>query len=281
MINPKIKVIFSRPFVTISMTGIEKNIPTFIVYAEVSMLIIGEKLNSSIPSVKALMDARDMNGLIQLIQKQTDAGADYLDINTALCQDELDQMKTILALILEHTSCGIMLDSPNPQVILSCLPLCQNRPVIVNSVTPTDRFDELVPALVQTYKTVGLVALPIQAKEKENLDAFIQKLTDAGLEKERIYMDLLVESIATNDGAGKRILDTLTHLKTNHPAIKTTCGLSNISFGLPSRPVLNTTFVAMVAALGLDSAILDPLSPTMSKTLAAIRLFQGEDEYCM
>lgn len=245
------------------------------------MLIIGEKLNSSIPSVKKLMDANDIQGLIALIEKQYSAGAEYLDVNTALCEDEAGMMKKIVSLILEHTPCGIMLDSPDPSTILELLPLCGNRPVIVNSVTPTDRFDALVPVLAKEYPTVGVVALPVNIEDFDSLDCFIAKLTTAGLSSERIYMDLLIESVATNDIAGKRALDTLCYLKQNYPAVKTTCGLSNIAFGLPSRHIVNTAFFAMATALGLDSAIMDPTSPSMKKTVSAVRLLAGEDEYCM
>ncbi len=245
------------------------------------MLIIGEKLNSSIPSVKPLMDSSDIAALTALIQKQAEAGADYLDINTALCSDEAGMMQTLVSLVLQHTSCGIMLDSPDPNVILETLPLCGDRPVIVNSVTPTDRFDTIVPALVNDFPTASLVAMPIGVESHEDMDKFIRKLTDAGLSPERIYMDLYIESVATDDTAGKRAIDTLKYLKQNHPRIKTTCGLSNIAFGLPSRQTVNSAFFALCASLGLDSAILDALSPSMTKTRAAIKLLSGEDEYCM
>ena len=140
------------------------------------MLIIGEKLNSSIPLVNPLMDAPDIDALTDLIQKQAEAGADYLDVNTALCADEAGMMKTLVSLILEHTDCGIMLDSPDPKVILETLPLCADRPVIVNSVTPTDRFDDLVPALVKDFPHADVVAMPIGASGHDELDGFIQKL---------------------------------------------------------------------------------------------------------
>ena len=245
------------------------------------MLIIGEKLNSSIPSVKKLMDANDTEGLIALIEKQRDAGAEYLDVNTALCENEAEMMKQIISLIIARTSCGIVLDSPDPRIILDAIPLCGDRPVIVNSVTPTDRFDALVPALANKYPSVGVVALPIDVEDRDALDAFIQRLTDAGISPDRIYMDLLIESVATNDIAGKHALDTLVYIKHSYPALKTTCGLSNIAFGLPSRHTVNTAFFALASALGLDSAIMDPTAPSMRKTISAIRLLSGEDEYCM
>ena len=245
------------------------------------MLIIGEKLNSSIPSVKPLMDASSLDALTALIQKQADAGADYLDVNTALCNDEAGMMQTLVSLILQNTSCGIMLDSPDPNVILQTLPLCGDRPVIVNSVTPTDRFDEIVPTLVREFPNASVVAMPLGIESYGEMDAFIQKFADAGLSRDRIYMDLYIESVATDDAAGKRAIDTLKYLKANHPDIKTTCGLSNIAFGLPSRQTVNTAFFAIASALGLDSAILDALSPAMTKMRAAVRLLYGEDEYCM
>ena len=89
------------------------------------MIRIGEKLNSSIPSTQNMFAERDRDGVVALIEKQEEAGADYLDINTALCADkELETMLWVIGLAMEHSDCGIMIDSPSTAVMKEAMAAC-------------------------------------------------------------------------------------------------------------------------------------------------------------
>ena len=124
------------------------------------MIIIGEKLNSSIPRTFQAMQSKDEGYILNLIKSQDEAGSHYLDINTAICgQHELQTMEWVVKLALENSKCGIMLDSPSSEVILKTIPKIGDRKLILNSVSLNERLKALLPTVVETQ--CGIVALPI------------------------------------------------------------------------------------------------------------------------
>lgn len=253
------------------------------------MLIISEKLNSSIPSVLEAFQANDDAFLTALIQAQQQAGATYIDINTALMQEqELQTMLYAIDLVKKHSTMDIMIDSPNVTVILEAIKAVGDRNVIINSVTLTDRIHELLPVLRENPSLcvvglpIGESGIPKTAEERvKNAGQLIETLKENGIGEDRIYLDVLVEALAVGDENGKVVLETIRLMKEKYPAVKTTGGFSNISFGLPKRMILNTAFLAMAMCQGLDSAIMDPAPDGMKKSYRAINALLGKDEYCM
>ncbi|WP_288283929.1 dihydropteroate synthase [uncultured Anaerotruncus sp.] len=251
------------------------------------MILIGEKLNSSIPKTMEAFSAHDEAAVIGLIQAQADAGAEYLDVNTAICGgEELAAMLWVVALIREHSSCGIMIDTADPAVMAQAVQAAAGTPLILNSATLTDRFDE-VTALAHS-SGASVVGLPIDGEmphtleEKcEKLAALVEKLRKAGLPDERIYADVLIETLATDGASAKNAVGAVQFMAQNYPDVRTTCGLSNISFGLPRRSLINSAFLSAAMMAGLSSAILDPGSPAMQAALAAAKVVAGQDDYCM
>lgn len=250
------------------------------------MLIIGEKLNSSIPRTLEAVSRRDTACLSALIKQQAECGADILDINTALCTSELDDMLWLAALVCEHSPCGIMFDSPNPGVLARCVAQSWDRRIMVNSLTLAPEYDELIGAL--SKRDVGVVCLPMEAASlPKTVDErfaiakkIIVRLNAAGIAPENIYIDILVEAIASAEHAAIPALQTLKRLK-DGTGVKTICGLSNVSFGLPARAHLNGAFLAMAMQQGLDGAIMDITSEHMRSTLAAANALLGNDEFCL
>lgn len=253
------------------------------------MLIISEKLNSSIPAVLQAFREKNESFLIDLIQKQEQAGATYIDINTALLQEaETETMLYAIDLVKANSKLDLMIDSPNVPVILAAAERAKDRKIIINSVTLTDRIDELIPFL-QNNPEIAVVGLPIPqggisktAEERvQCAGELIEKLTQNGISQDRIYLDVIVEALAVGDENAKITLETLRLMKEQYPNVKTTGGFSNISFGLPKRMLLNTAFLAMAMYQGLDSAIMDPAPDSMKKSYRAINALLGNDEYCM
>ena len=251
------------------------------------MILIGEKLNSSIPKTLEAFQARDEAAVDRLITRQAQAGAHYLDINTALCGEaELDTLLWVMKLVLSDSACGLMLDSPNPQVLAAALGEAGDRPVILNSVTLSQRLEELAPLAAETG--AGVVALPIlggtpeTAQERVDLAArLLDALHGFGVQDSQIYLDILVESLGLAPEHAPVTLETLTLCKAAFPRVKTICGLSNISFGLPRRQLINTAFLASAITRGLDSAILDVTTEAIRDTCMAASAISGEDEYAM
>lgn len=250
------------------------------------MIIIGEKLNSSIPSTLKAMKESD-EAIIALIKAQEAAGAKFLDINTAMFEaDELSVMEKIVKLAIENSECGIVLDSPDPEVIKAASRLCSGRELILNSVTSDERIDELAPLAGELG--CGVIVLPMNVDgipetaegRLECAKAAIEKLKAAGVDEENIYVDAICETLATLDTNAKTSLDTIRLIKENTNA-KTTCGLSNVSFGLPKRSFINAAFASIAIWNGLDSAIADAANEDLRRAIYSAEAVSGKDEYCM
>lgn len=252
------------------------------------MLIVGEKLNSSIPSSFKAMQERNTDFMINLINSQAEAGAEYIDVNTAMFEEkEYEYMEWAVGLIQDHSCCGIMIDSPSPKTVLRILPIISGKRPIINSVTLTERIDVLLPAAKDFG--CGVVALPIagkgipsSVKERiENVKALIDRLTFGGVAPEHIYIDVLVSAIAMADTGGTAALETVSGVRSLGAGVHTICGLSNVSFGLPMRANINAAFLSAAVCAGLDSVIMDISDPFIRQILFASLAVSGIDEYCL
>ena len=250
--------------------------------------IVGEKLNSSIPSTgKAMLDG-NMEFLTELARSQAENGADCIDINTALCgSGENDMLCKLTDIVKSQTECHIMLDSPSPEAIIAALPHTEGRYTILNSVTVDERIDELIPYAKEF--SAGIVGLPIRAghipsspeERLANASAICEKLTASGVSENNIYIDALAEAVATEPDAGKRLLETVKLIKKELPSVHLICGLSNVSFGLPKRGSINSVAATLLTDAGMDTFIADAASPSLKMALAAYGAFSGNDEYCI
>ena len=252
------------------------------------MILIGEKLNSSIPKTLEAFQAKDESAVVELIRRQADGGAQFLDINTAICGEaEQETLLWVIGLVKDNCDCGIMIDTTDPAVMAAGVQAAAGRRLILNSATITERFEEVTRLARESGASV--VGLPIDsegmphtAQEKcTKIDLLMGKLREAGIPDSRIYVDVLIETLATDGESAKNAIAALRHVAANYPDAQTTCGLSNISFGLPRRSLINSAFVSAALSAGLTSAILDPASPAMQAALAASRVVAGQDDYCM
>lgn len=197
-------------------------------------------------------------------------------------------MRRIVSLVQEE---GVipMFDSPSPAV-LSDLILNTQGPAFVNSVTLTERH-EILPLCAEQIRAgreLYLVALPVGADlpqeegdRERNVDELVSLLSSYGITEEHVYVDVLVEALSVNTENGKKVLAAQRYVRENYPALRTLCGLSNVSFGLPMRAELNRTFLCLLIANGLSGAILNATAPSVRRTVAALSALSGEDEYCM
>jgi len=109
----------------------------------------------------------------------------------------------------------------------------------------------------------------------------VEAVQDYGIGKDKLFIDPLVVPIGTDQNQGKMFLETIKKIKETYPGVRTICGLSNISFGMPGRRLLNRAFMALCVGYGLDAAIIDPLDEELMSILFASQALMGCDEFCM
>lgn len=253
------------------------------------MLIVGELINSSRKAIKPAVDAKDAAFIKDLAQKQLDAGANYIDINCGtMVFNEVETMAWLVETVQEQVSAPLCFDSPDPKALEIALSLNKNGQPMINSITgEKERFETILP-LVLKYKakivalTMDDSGMPESAEDRLRIaDKLVGDMIAAGVPEDDIYLDPLVKPVSTGDSAGMEVLETIYGIKQKYPKVHGICGLSNISYGLPNRKVLNQVFMIQTMTMGMDGYILDPLDKTMMGFLYASQALLGKDEFCM
>lgn len=252
------------------------------------MLIIGELINTSRKLINEAVENRDAEYIKKIASEQVASGANYVDVNCGtMVFDEVETMEWLVNTVQEAVQVPLCIDSPNPKAIEAGLKLARYGQSLINSITgEKERFNEILP-LVLTYKT-KIVALcmddngmPETAEERMAVARRLyQSLTDAGISEYDIYFDPLVKPVSTGDKAGLEVLETVGLITREYPNVHKVCGLSNVSFGLPNRKILNQLFMVQTMTMGMDSYILNPLDKSMMGFVQAGQTLLGKDPYC-
>ena len=250
------------------------------------MIIVGERINTSRKTIDPAVRNRDTAFIQQTAKDQADAGASYIDVNAGtLLSDEPAALEWLVKTVQAVVNKPLCIDSPNAKATELALSAHQGK-ALINSISgETNRFNAMLP-LVTKYKT-SVIALCMDdegiqetpEKQLEKATALAKRLFDAGVPPEDIYFDPLVRPISASPESGYLVLETIRLFKTNFPNSHIICGLSNVSFGLPNRKLLNTAFLLMCMSAGLDAAILDPLDKRLMSLLAAGEVLLNRDAF--
>ena len=252
------------------------------------MLIIGERINSTRAHIQKAMEARDSAFIVKEARKQIEAGAGFVDINCAMSLgnevQDIDWVISVMQSEIEDVS--ICIDSPNHLAIQRALEVYRAKGrLFINSITGEDaRIDLIVPLAVKYNTslialTMGGSGMPNSAEERFVMAKdMLAKVEKKGLKAENLYFDPLIRPISTEPEQAKEFLRSIPMIKSL--GARTICGLSNISYGLPDRKIINSTFLAMAIQSGLDAAILDPTEKQVISSIAAAEALMCKDEYC-
>ncbi|MHB8072160.1 dihydropteroate synthase [Desulfosporosinus fructosivorans] len=250
------------------------------------MLIIGEKLNSSISSVRQFINDRDTAAIQDLALRQVAAGADYLDLNTAQ-GDEVVNMEWLVRTVQEVTDTPICIDSTSAAAIKKGLETISGdrSKVLVNSVSlEKNRIEEVLP-LVLEYQcsVIGLTlddnGIPKTAEERMVLsESLVEILSKQNYDLTKLYIDPLVLPQAVSHTNVSMFFQCLNDIK-RILKVKTVSGLSNISFNSPKRKILNRHFLTLCMAFDMDAAILDPLDKKIMTSVIANDFLLGKDRF--
>lgn len=252
------------------------------------MIIIGEKINGTIPSVNEAIKNRDIEFIKNLAIKQSEAGADYIDICASTIPNlEYDTMCWLLDIVQDVTDKPLCIDSPDPELLVKIFPKVA-IPGIINSISlEGNKCDILLPLLKENpeWKVIALccdqdgIAENANAKV-ENAFRLIEKAEKYDISPERMHIDPLVLALSAVENAAIEFFKSIRRIKERYPTVKITAALSNISFGMPARKLINTNFLALCMAEGLDSVITDPLNKSVIETIYATEVILNKDHLC-
>jgi 5-methyltetrahydrofolate--homocysteine methyltransferase len=248
---------------------------------------IGERINSSRETIAKAIQEKNETLIRREARLQKEAGVDMLDINCAFnSKNEVFDMEWLVKIVQHETGLPLSIDSPNPEAIEAGLRLHKGR-ALVNSVTLEKKKAEVIFPLIKRYNA-QLIVLTIDEKGMPSTSSERIKMTegalnlaqDNGVSSDNLYIDPLVRPISSEPKQALEVIESVRLLKSRHD-LKVICGLSNISFGLPNRSILNAVFLAMMLSAGLDAAILDPLNKKIRAVLKVSNALLGRDDFCI
>ncbi len=251
------------------------------------MIVVGELINASRKVIAEAIRSEDATAIQQVARDQAAAGASYIDVNAGVFQDqEPDYMRWLVESVRAVTDVPCSIDSPNPDALEAGL-AAHEGPALVNSISLEPERLEPVTAIVRgtPHSIVALCidesGMPSTVDDRlSRTERLLNHLAQAGIPPNRVFIDPLLKAISTSHTEGVQFLDAVAAIKQRFPDVHVTCGLSNVSFGLPRRKVLNRVFAMLAVARGLDSAIMNPLDERMMSNLLTAETLLGRDEWC-
>ena len=250
-------------------------------------VIIGERINPTGRKLLAEeMKADDFSRVESDAIAQVNAGAHMLDVNAGIpLADEPALLAKAIKIVQSVTDVPLAIDSSIVAALEAGLEVYQGKPLI-NSVTGEEERLELVLPLVAKYDA-AVVAISndetgISEDPNVRFDVakkIVERAADYGISHENVVVDPLVMPIGAINSAGKQIMHLVSRLR-NELKVNTTCGASNVSFGLPNRNGINAAFLTMAIASGMTSAITSPLHAEVMQAVLGANVMMGNDPDC-
>ena len=251
------------------------------------MIIIAEKINGSIPSMAKAIAERNEDWIKDIAKKEAEVGADFIDCCASVEVGEVETLNWIIDLVQSVTDTPISVDSPNPRVLVECMKRCK-KPGLINSVSGEgDKIDVVFPVIADTkWDVMALLCddtgIPKSAADRIRvLDNIMAKAKEYGIAESRIHIDPLVEMLCTSEDGISTVIDTIRGIRAKDKDVHIICAISNISFNLPARALINQSFATLAVAAGMDAGILDPLNRDLRGAIYAAEACMGLDEFCM
>lgn len=248
------------------------------------LVIIGEKINpTGRKKMAEALQSGNFDYILELARTQVKAGADVLDVNVGVPGlDDVALMPMIVRLVAESVDVPLCLDSPNPQALEAGLKAAPGK-VLVNSVSGEESRLAAVLPLVKEFgaAVIGLIlddsGIPATPEARLAVaEKILNRAVQAGIPQEDVVIDPLVMAVGADTNAGLVTLKTIELIRTRLGA-NINLGASNVSHGLPDRPLVNQAFLALAMGAGATCAITDPSK--LTGMIRAVDMLLGKDEY--
>ena len=266
------------------ITSVLSSIKEVIISEDGPTVLIGERIN---PAGKKYLGEALKSGDMEVIRKealeQVAAGADIIDINVSMFGvDEVKLLPQVVKIVTETVDVPVCIDSNDTDALSAALKVCPGKP-LVNSVTGEKHSLEMVLPLIKEYgcPVVGLVqddeGLPRNADRRIAIaHKIVEQAEKIGIPRENLVIDCLAFAVGADPTAGKVTIETIRRIK-EELGVNMTLGASNVSFGMPDRDSINSSFVAMAITAGATCLIVDVAK--VRTVILATDLLLGHDKY--
>jgi len=251
------------------------------------MFIIGERINSTRKLIREAVLKKDADFIKMEATKQLQAGAQMLDVNGGIAGQEVEMLSWLVNVVQEVCDVPLCLDSSDPEALRKALPLCKQTPMINSITEEPERFNSLLPLIRDHKAKVIALCMAASGPPKDMQDRvdtatrLVDKLLAGGIAIDNIYIDPAVFPVSTGSEQGPNVLNAISEIRKRFPEAHASCGVSNVSFGLPARKLLNEIFLIMLMSRGLDAAIIDPTDFGLMARIMAAEALRGGDDFCI
>ncbi|TET91965.1 MAG: dihydropteroate synthase DHPS [Methanomassiliicoccales archaeon] len=251
------------------------------------MIIISERINGLFRSVMKAIDNRDESFIQDLARNQVEAGAQILDINTGPgVEDAPEVMTWLVKTIQDAVDAKLSIDTPKLDAMEAGVKAASSSVLINSATAETKKMETLFPMAVEHDSDVICLTLdekgiPNDATSRCELAMImVAKAMEYGIGPEKLYLDPLILPVGAAQDQGPKVLEALGMFKAiSDPPPKTVVGLSNVSNNTKERPLLNRTYLIMLMASGLDSAIMDPNDTELVAAIKASEVLLNQKLY--
>ena len=249
-------------------------------------VLIGERINpTGKPKLKEALRDNNMSYVVNEAVRQDEAGVHILDVNTGLPEiDEAKMLKSAVEAISSVTNLPLQLDSNDPTALEKAMRIYNGKP-LVNSVNGKNESMDSIFPLVKKYGgavialTIDEGGIPETSEGRQKIaEKIVNRAKEYGIDKKDIIVDPLALTVSSDSKSAMVTLDSIRLIK--EMGLSTSLGVSNISFGLPCREKINSTFFAQALEVGLDCAIMNPFSGGMMDVYYAHRVLHNMDTAC-
>ena len=253
------------------------------------MLIIGEKINATRKSVGKAIQEHNKKAIIDLATSQTACGADYIDINGGDPRPgaEAANMEWLVDLVQSSTDKPICIDSANPDAIGLALKRVKAKPIVNSISLESERLARLLGVVAGADCMVIALCMsdegtPMGVDDRvERAHRLVEHLTGAGKKPEEIIIDPCFFPVSADQANAPRLCEAIRRIRQELPGVLVGGGLSNCSFGLPNRKLINSAMMTVAICHGMNVALIDPCLPGVVATILAAEVISGADEWCM
>lgn len=257
-----------------------------IIDIESPFVVIGECINpTGHKKLGEALQGRDFDYIRNLAVRQVKAGADVLDVNVGMPGlDEVALLPEVIQIVASTVDVPICIDSANPKALVAGLAVVAGKP-LVNSVNGEEAMLNSILPIVKEYgaAVIGLVmddaGIPNDPDKRIAVaEKILTRANQLGIASEDVVLDPLVMAVGADSNAALVTLQTIERIRREF-GTNINLGASNVSFGLPERPIINQAFMALAMGAGATCAITNPMKLTM--TIRAVDLLHGRDPYAM
>ncbi len=252
------------------------------------MLIVGERINTSRHQINEAVARRDAAAIQAEVRLQIEGGADLIDVNSGSRRDsEVNDLLWLIDMIQgDFPQVRLSIDSPYPDSMKKVLDRVKLPPMLNSTTGERSRLEAMSPII--QVRECDIVALCIDdrgipktaGQTVENAVRLVSNLKGLGVDRKRIYLDPVIQAVSTNTRSGMTALDAIDGIRRELEGVHIISGLSNISFGLPNRSLVNRSFLTLSMAAGLNAVILDPSDRGLMSALKATALLLDKDPWC-